>query len=111
MIGNLHSYKNGTTVSNGYIKVHNKIHPHRQSDNYVLKHRLVIEKVIGRYLKPKEVTHHINGNKKDNRKKNLMCFVSQKAHIKFEKWGDYNTKEVIFDGRNYKKENKYGLRS
>ena len=46
---------------------------------YILEHRLVMEKVLGRYLTPDEDVNHINGKKDDNRPENLVV-VRHYAH-------------------------------
>ena len=44
----------------------------RSKQGYVLQHRLVMARSIGRPLTEHETVHHINGNRKDNRLENLQ---------------------------------------
>ena len=102
-----HTGKNGSIASNwkggrrkyrGYIFVYKPDHPFATLGT-VREHRLVIEKQIGRYLSPTEVSHHL-GKKDDNRPCMLMAFVNNSSHLRFHKNPD-NVKpsEIIFDGR------------
>lgn len=64
----------------GYVEIYSPDHPNRTKRGYVLEHRLVMEKSLGRYLISDEVVHHINENKSDNRIENLML-MTHKEHF------------------------------
>jgi len=92
------SWKNGRTVSRGYIFIQASNHP-ANHNGYVREHRLVVEAQIGRYLKPEEIVHHL-GKRSDNRPKMLMTFVNDNIHKRFHKNPDsVKSSEIIFDGR------------
>ena len=49
--------------------------------SYVAVHRLVMEEHLGRYLKPSEVVHHIDGNPANNDISNLQLFANNQEHL------------------------------
>ena len=88
-------WKGGRWVNpNGYVLL-NGYHNHPRNNNgRVFEHILVMEKHIGRYLRPEEVVHHINGNRSDNRIENLELFESHSEHMKLEKTGTKLSEET-----------------
>lgn len=88
----------------GYILIHNSNHPFCNDRGYIFEHRLVMEKKLGRYLKPKECPHHKGikypvgsvENKQDNRIENLVLFRNNAYHFWFHKNGFCNPKGIIF---------------
>ena len=66
-----------TRIVNGYHQYHN-------GKTWIWTHRRVAEKKMGSKILPGYEVHHINGNKRDNRPKNLVV-LSKKAHMKLHK--------------------------
>jgi len=85
--GNLnHNWQGGITKHiKGYIYVYCPNHPSNPKNGYVLEHRLVMEKKLGRYLTKDEIVHHNNGIKDDNREENLSLFCNASSHTIFER--------------------------
>lgn len=76
-------WKGGRHLSSkGYVYVRCIEHPRASKTGYIFEHILVMEKHLGRYLDGDEVVHHVNGNKTDNRIKNLVL-MSRFEHTRY----------------------------
>jgi hypothetical protein len=74
------SWKGGRYVhKTGYIYVYAPVHPHKNADGYVLEHRLIYERTHGVTLTRRDIVHHLNGQRADNRPENLHC-TTRDAH-------------------------------
>lgn len=72
-------WKGGRKIdANGYVYILKKDHPKASWDGYVAEHRLVMEKVLGRYLRKGEIPHHKNEVEGDNRPENLEILSPSK---------------------------------
>ena len=86
----------------GYIVIYSPNHPKIKKNPYILEHILVMEKYLGRYLKPEERVHHINNKRADNRIENLRLFSTNSEHCIFHQnipkiSKDFLFKEYIFN--------------
>jgi hypothetical protein len=94
---------------NGYILVHQPDHPYANSGGYVREHRLVMEQRLGRYLDPKEIVHHLNGDRADNRIENLELFASNGEHLAetlkgcVPQWSDEGKQRIVEGARRARK--------
>ena len=77
------NWKNGETRHKGYMSIRQPAHPQANKNGYILRSHLVMGKHLGRYLTPKEIVHHINEIKDDDRIENLQLFANKNNHIKF----------------------------
>ncbi len=73
------NWRGGKYTERGYVHVRASNHPNKNHNGYVREHRLIMEAYLGRYLRPKEDVHHINGNRSDNRIENLEL-ISRGKH-------------------------------
>jgi len=80
-----HNWKGGIIKHDGYILEYCPSHPCSVPyKGYMPQHRLVMERLLGRYLGNNEIIHHINGDKADNRPENLKI-TDISEHIKHHK--------------------------
>jgi uncharacterized protein (DUF1330 family) len=77
-------WKGGKRIHpDGYVMIHCPDHPGRKIGGcYVMEHRLVMEKHIGRFLEHSEAVHHVNGQRQDNKIENLVLLKSNGAHTR-----------------------------
>ena len=82
-----YNWKGGQYKSfQGYIFIlHKQNHLRALNNGYVKKAILITEKKIGRLLTKKEVVHHINGIKDDDRPENLYLFPSNSKHMRYHR--------------------------
>ena len=71
-------------TSTGYIRIYFPEHPKADAFGYILEHDLIMECYLGRWLKENETVHHINGDRKDNRLKNLKL-MTRSEHTKYHR--------------------------
>lgn len=55
-------------------------HPYADSDGYVMTHRLIAERVLGRYLEKRYVVHHVDRNGSNNAHTNLVICEDSRYH-------------------------------
>lgn len=101
------TWKGGTHINEGYRYIFKPEHPYAKKSGYIAEHRIVLENFLKRYLTKKEMPHHVNHIRNDNRLVNLMLFTDRSNHVKFESGKKISKLNIIFDGRKLKKEKNY----
>lgn len=79
-------------IIGGYKVIFNPKHPRScKFSKCVPEQILIMEKHLGRFLKPQEVVHHINRDKLDNRLENLMLLPNKSAHMRLHHYNYLNS--------------------
>lgn len=78
----------------GYRKIMMKDHPNADRYGYVLEHRLVVEKMLGRYLESHEIVHHKDGVRDNNDPPNLEVHT-RKTHPPAHEYTVEHARQVL----------------
>ena len=90
------SWKGGKNIDfYGYVHIFNPKHNFSDCNGYIREHRLVMEKHLGRYLNPKEVVHHIDGDNSNNNIENLYLFEDNQKHLTYHRFLHNCVREMI----------------
>lgn len=98
--GKDHPQFKGKTIRQGYVYLYQPFHPQADKHGNVKRANLVMEKMIGRFLKPEEIVHHKGvrypissfKNRGDDRPVNLQLFANKSEHNKFHYPNGFNPK-------------------
>ena len=75
-------WKGGRHVDRfGYVSVKVPGHPGATKAGYVREHRLIAEKILGRYLTDTEVVHHKDEDPSNNDPSNLLVYETNGKHL------------------------------
>lgn len=96
------SWRGGRIIDkDGYVLIHSPGKSGARKNGYILEHRLVMERVLGRELLPSEVVHHKDTDKQNNAPGNLEVYNCNADHLKDElsgkipNWSQEGRKRII----------------
>jgi hypothetical protein len=74
----------GNYIGPKYVRCPPDLLAMARADGYVMEHRLVMARWVGRVLTRSECVNHINRNPRDNRRENLELYPSNGDHKRGE---------------------------
>lgn len=82
--------------SRGYVLIKAPSdHPRATKAGYILEHRLVLERTLGRYLERHETVHHINDDKQNNQPENLQLRSGNHGRGAHRRCGDCGSYNIV----------------
>jgi hypothetical protein len=83
-------------IINGYVAVKRPDHPRKMQDDLVYEHILIAEKMLGRELIDDEQIHHLDFNRQNNKKSNILV-LKKGMHTKLHNWIDRMNLQTIIE--------------
>ncbi len=72
--------KHGAYAGVRYVRCPPGLLPMARKDGYVMEHRLVMARMVGRPLTRTEVVHHVDHNPRNNAPANLQLWPDNRSH-------------------------------
>lgn len=84
--------------SSGYRQLFLPWHPAARSNGFVYEHRVLMERIVGRFLRPDEHVHHRNGDTLDNQIENLELLSAAEHRATHAEIPDEHVAELLRRG-------------
>lgn len=96
------AWKGGVTYKRGkgnyigpkYVRCPPEFLPMARKDGYIMEHRLVMARHLGRMLARTEVVHHLDHNTRNNSIENLQLFLTNSEHKRAEGVEGHGSRKV-----------------